>query len=50
VKEKSPGEPPGAAIVKIENIPAGAADGLDKIEIALVPGKSMEHDGGWMMG
>jgi len=38
------GRAPGAAIVEVENVPSGAADGLGEVEILLVAGEAVEED------
>ena len=38
------GGSPGTAIVEVKDVPAGAADGLREVEVALVAGKAVEED------
>ena len=42
-KREVSGRTPGAPVVEIENIPTGAANLLGQIQIALVPGKSVQQ-------
>ena len=45
-KVKEPRAAPGAAIVKVENVPARAANGLGEVEILFVAGEAVKKDDG----